>query len=127
MLKNELNTQRPTFSILGSTKPLDVIMKTRTKKKIVLLFKKPQFHLHKIVQYEANCKGPRNEVSIGYTNNEAEREISVEYLAPNRKYICKVSSIMRYLSHVSFINIFFIPTGYLALLELLIILEPPEN
>ena len=57
------------------------------------MFQQPQFHFREIVQYEAQCKGPGNEVAIGYTKNGSEREILVENLAPNRKYSCKVRSI----------------------------------
>ena len=94
-------------------------MKTRTKNNVVLSFKRPQFNLREIVQYQAHCNGPGIEVSIGYTNNEAEREISVGYLAPNRKYICKVSSSLGILSHVFvyYYNYYSNKSGYSALLE----------
>ena len=60
---------------------------------MVLKFKKPQFHWREIVRYEAQCKGPGNEVAIKNTKNGSEREILIENLAPNRKYSCKVSHV----------------------------------
>ena len=101
-MKNKLNTLRATFSISGSTKPLHVALKTRTKDKFVLSFKRPQFNLREIVQYQAQCKGPGNEVAIGYTISGAELEVSVGFLAPNRKYICEVSSSLR-INHLFFV------------------------
>ena len=60
---------------------------------VVLSFEKPLSHLRDIVQYEAQCKGPGNEMSVGYTRNGSEREIVVKNLAPNRQYNCKVSIV----------------------------------
>ena len=61
---------------------------------VVLSFEKPISHLRDIVQYEAQCLGPGNEMSIGFTRNSNERNITVKNLAPNRQYSCKVSMLI---------------------------------
>ena len=62
--------------------------------------------MREIIQYQAQCKGPGIEVAIGYTISGAELEVSVGFLAPNRKYICKVSSSLR-IYYIFFVIIIF--------------------
>ena len=72
-------------------KPLSVALESKTKHTVVLLFEKSLSHLRDIVQYEAQCRGPGNEISVGFTRNESDRQVELNNLAPNRQYNCKVS------------------------------------
>ena len=83
-----LNTN---FSTIGSSEPLSVALRSKGRDYIVLQFKQPHFHSSGISKYEAQCKGPGNEIAIAYTSDGSAEEIFIGYLTPNRKYSCKVS------------------------------------
>ena len=79
------------FSLLGASKPLNIVTTSIQTTEASFSFGQPLHHHGDIVAYQTRCQGPGNESATEImTMNSLSGKAVVKNLAPNRRYKCQV-------------------------------------